>query len=80
MYYFKNFKQMFKKFPGQKAVVFVPGKFYQNSVIAMEEPKCLQIEWVRLMGAMTFSVMTLSIKGLYVTLSINETEPNRHSA
>ncbi len=31
-------------------------------------------------GAMTFSITTLSIMGLFETLSINDTEHKRHSA
>jgi hypothetical protein len=32
------------------------------------------------LSTMTFSIMTLSIKGLFVTLSINDIQQKRHSA
>ncbi len=34
----------------------------------------------RTIGATTFSIVTFSIKGLFVTLSINDNEQKRHSA
>jgi len=41
---------------------------------------CAMTLSVKTLGITTFSIMTLSMRGFYVTLSISDTQHKRHSA